>query len=210
LRRIKKANAPITLLNIDRSGQPSHEEPLPSPESSVAAATAQAPGVPAFETVGKRSSLVGDLFRALLIVLSLVVAAGFILIVLPQLTMDKVERSLQAQYGVAGKEKIAFLYLGDEIINNELHVRGVVRNISTAPIEQLDAVVRFYAADRSLLETTVVRMNKEVIGPDEIAQFELVYPNYSMSFASFSAEFKLRKGALVPFKDMRTAQARTN
>lgn len=207
---MKRTKAPITLLNIDRSAQPPHEEQLHSAESSVAATAVQAPGVPAFETAGKRSSLAGDVFRALLIVLSLVVAAGFILIILPQLTMDKIERSLQAQYGVAGKEKIAFLFLGDEIINNELHVRGVVRNISTAPIEQLDAVVRFYAADMNLLETTVVRMNKEVIGPDEIAQFELVFPNYSMSFASFSAEFKLRKGALVPFKDMRTAQARTN
>jgi hypothetical protein len=49
----------------------------------------------------------------------------------------------------------------------------------------------------------VVRMNKETIAPDEVAQFELVYPNYKGDFASYSVEFKLRQGPLVRYKDMR-------
>ena len=104
---------------------------------------------------------------------------------------------------MARPEKIAFLYLGDEVKGTEFQIRGVVRNISPVPIEQLDAAVRFYAHDGTILETTVVRMSKETIAPDEIAQFELVYPNYRMEFAKYSVEFKLREGALVPYKDMR-------
>ena len=53
------------------------------------------------------------------------------------------------------------------------------------------------------METTVVRMSKETIAPDEVAQFELVYPNYRSEFASYSVEFKLRQGAIVRYKDMR-------
>ena len=78
--------------------------------------------------------------------------------------------------------------------NSQFHIRGVVRNITASPIEQLDAVVRFYAQDRSLLETIIVRMDKETIGPNEIAQFELVYPNDRLEFAGYSTEFKLRQG----------------
>ena len=63
--------------------------------------------------------------------------------------------------------------------------------------------MRFYTQDRSLLETTIVRMDKETIGPNEIAQFELVYPNDRLEFAGYSTEFKLRQGELVPYKDLR-------
>lgn len=70
-------------------------------------------------------------------------------------------------------------------------------------MERLDAIVRFYAQDRSLLETNIVRMNKETIGPNEIAQFELVYPSGRIGFAGYSAEFKLRQGPTVPYRDLR-------
>jgi hypothetical protein len=53
-------------------------------------------------------------------------------------------------------------------------------------------------------------MNKETIAPDETAEFELVYPNYVSAFASFSVEFKSRKGGFVPHKDMRKALTRYN
>jgi hypothetical protein len=98
------------------------------------------------------------------------------------------------------------LYLGDEAKDNEFHIRGAVRNIATEPLEQLDAAVRLYAHDGTILQTTIVRMNKETIAPDEVAQFELVYPNYKNDFMKYSVEFKLRDGALIPYKDMRTTR----
>ena len=52
-------------------------------------------------------------------------------------------------------------------------------------------------------------MNKDIIGPGEIAQFELVYPNYKMEFARYAVEFKLRNGDVVPYKDMRTDRVQT-
>jgi hypothetical protein len=51
-------------------------------------------------------------------------------------------------------------------------------------------------------------MSKETIDPGAIAQFELVYPKYEAEFGSYSVEFKLRQGAVVPYKDMRVAQER--
>jgi hypothetical protein len=46
-------------------------------------------------------------------------------------------------------------------------------------------------------------MNKEKIAPDEIARFDLSYPDYKMEFASYAVEFVLRRGDPVPYKDMR-------
>ncbi len=147
--------------------------------------------------------MVTDILRALLILLSLVVAAGFILILLPQSAVDEMAQDLHSRRRASHTETIAFLYLGDEIQGDEFRIRGVVRNITAAPIEKLDAAIRLYSHDGSLIETAIVRMNKEIIAPDEIAQFDLVYPNYRSEFASYSVEFKLRQGALVPYKDMR-------
>ncbi len=206
-RGVKKAKGPLLLLNLDKAGAPSTAEPLPSAEPDIAAAATQAPEPPAFAALEKRPWMLMDLIRALLIILSLVVAAGFVLILLPQPVVDKMTQDLQSRHETSQQEKIAFLYLGDEVKDNEFHVRGVVRNIATTPIEQLDAAVRFFSHDGSVLETAVVRMNKETIAPDEIAQFELVYPNYKMEFASYAVEFKLRQGAIVPYKDMRGTRA---
>jgi hypothetical protein len=73
-------------------------------------------------------------------------------------------------------------------------------------MEKLDAAVRLYAHNGNILETTIIRMNKETIAPDEVAQFELVYPNYKDELMKYAVEFKLRDGGLVPYKDMRTTR----
>jgi hypothetical protein len=158
---------------------------------------------PALQTLPQRSSLIFDILRILLIVLTLVVAAGFTLILMSESTTDRFVEDLRTRSNASSQQMIAFLYLGHEIQNEEFHIRGVVRNITTEPIEQLDAAVRLYSNDRELIETAVVRMNKEIIDPDEIAQFELVYPNYQSEFSSYSVEFKLRRGEFVNYKDMR-------
>jgi hypothetical protein len=202
-RGLKKAKGPLIRLNLDEEEQ----EPL---QASVSREPAQEiPAVPprqqapAFVTLQSRPWVLGDLFRALLIILSLVIAAGFVLILLPQPAIDRMAQDLQSRHAGPQQYRIGLLYLGDTIQNDEFKIRGVVRNISADPIDQLDAAVRFYAHDGSILQTTIVRMNKETIAPDEIAQFELVYPDYKMEFASYAVEFKLRDGALIPYKDMR-------
>jgi hypothetical protein len=198
-----KAKEPLLRLNLDEAGQPANTG---SPELHESQPDGDAPEPPPFATVQTRPWLLTDLFRLLLLLLSLVVAAGFALIVLPQSAVDKMTRSLETRNGVLQQEKIAFLYLGDEVKENEFHIRGVIRNITTSPIEQLDAAVRLYGHDGSLMQTTVVRMDKEIIAPDEIARFELVYPNYKMEFAKYSVDFQLREGEAVPYKDMRATR----
>jgi hypothetical protein len=194
----------------DKHEMPPTEEQIHSAEPAGGATSSLPPEAPKFLTLQKRPWMLTDLLRALLIILSLAVAVALTLILLPQPAVDMILRDLQARHEAFSPVQIAFLYLGDEIANNELHIRGVVRNITAVPIEQLDAVVRFYAHNRSLLETTIVRLSKETIDPGEVAQFDLVYPNYQMEFVSYSVEFKLRQGSLVPYKDMRTAQAQSN
>ncbi len=179
-----------------------------SPEAPADGGSAsQAPEVPAFITLDKHSRMTADLFRAFLALLSLIVAAGLVLILLPQPAVDRMADRLRARHGIAPPEKIAFLYLGDEVKGTDFLIRGVVRNISPVPVEKLDAAVRFYAHDGTTLETTVVRMSTETIDPGQTARFELLYPNYSGEFGSYSVEFKLRRGPLVPYKDMRAARA---
>jgi len=203
---MKKPKGPLLLLNLDKSGPP--DTPGMPPVSNPAEPTGPVPPpeAPAFTAIQRKPWLLADLLRVLLVILSLVVAAGFILIVLPQPTVDKMTKDLQARHGTAEQEKISLLYLGDESRDNEFHIRGVVRNIATEPLEQLDAAVRLYAHDGTVLQTTIVRMNKETIEPDEVAQFELVYPNYKNDFMKYSVEFKLRNGAVVSHKDMRTTR----
>ena len=215
---MKKEKGPLLLLNLDKSSQPETvhkpDSTIPSgaesaPADSIASSDpvpARPPDVPEFATLQKRPWLLTDLLRAFLIVLSLVVALGLILILLPQSAIDRMSKGLQSRHATARLERIALLYLGDEAINNAFHIRGVVRNITTAPIEQLDAAIRLYGHDGTILETTVVRMNKETVAPDEVAQFELVYPNYKMEFSKYSVEFKLREGGIVSYTDMRATR----
>jgi hypothetical protein len=154
------------------------------------------------------SSLLGDVMRGLLILLAICVAAGFILILLPEGAVDRMAQIIRLKNGEPPQqERISLLYLGDEIQGKEFHIRGVIRNISTQPIEKLDATVRLYAPDGNLLETTVVRMDAEVIAPDAIASFHLTYPDYSRQFGSYTVDFKLRQGEILSYKDLRGAHA---
>ncbi len=148
-----------------------------------------------------------DLLRVLLIPASLVVASGLALALLPQPVADRMIQRLESRRELAGRETIAFLYLGHQTQNGQLRIRGVVRNLTADPLEQLDAMVRLYAPGGSLLETAVVRMDQETIAPGQIARFELVYPKYGSEFSSYSVQFKSRLGGVVPYKDMREALA---
>jgi hypothetical protein len=149
-----------------------------------------------------------DLFHAVLIVLAIVVAVGFLLVILPQAKFDDLAQSLQERRAGVQKEQFAFLYLGDEVQDKEFHIRGVVRNITEQQLEKIDAPVRLYAIDGRLLQTTVVRMDKESIAPDETSEFHMVYPNYDQNIGSYSVDFITRDGAIVNYKDMRAARAR--
>jgi hypothetical protein len=202
---MKKEKEHLFLLNLDKTEERSNQEPsnLPQFEST---ASEQPPRGPVLELVDKPPRAVWDFFRSLLILLSIVVAAGFVLILLPQPTVDKMTQDLRSRSGKAYQEKIAFLYLGDETKDGNFHIRGVVRNIANENLEKLDAAVRVYSYDETILETTLVHLNKEMIAPDETAQFDLVYPNYKSQFKSYSVEFKFRDGDVAPYKDMRTAR----
>lgn len=200
-RNTGEAKAPVA--ESKDSEQSSDDKPLPSNTVQSTATFPPMRHAPELRTLDRKSSVVIDLLRVLLIPLSLIVAAGFLLILLPQSTTDKLIRELQSRDGASDRETIAFLYLGHQIQNDEFQIRGVVRNITTDPIEQLDAAVRLYSADGNLLETAIVRMDKESIDPDEIARFDLVMPNYQSEFSSYSVAFKFRQGEVVHYKDMR-------
>jgi hypothetical protein len=205
---IKQAKGPLLQLDLEKN------TPVPAPGISSAAPAGTistppretAPQVPAFKTYPQQSRTLSDLFRAFLIVLTLVVAAGFVLILLSQSTIDKIAKDFRSQNGAAQPEKIALLFLGDELKDNEFQIRAVVRNITNAPIEQLDAAVRLYSNAGRIMETVVVRMDKEIITPDETSQFRLVYPNYKTEFSRYAVEFKLRQGAPIAYKDLRANQ----
>ncbi len=215
-RRQGEASGPVILLNLDKpSAAPpafpaEAEAPAQAPPAAVAAAPAAATPASGYtiQSLQSRPSLVMDLARAGLIILALVVAAGFALILIPQRTVDSMSEGLQARSGVAAKqEMIALLYLGDEVKDKDFHIRGIVRNITTQPVEKLDACIRLYGSDETLVETAIVRMDKESFAPDETAQFDLTYPNYSMQFKSYAVDFKLRQGDFVAYKDMRASRS---
>ncbi len=205
-KRSGEASGPVILLNLDKVAPRAEENP-PAAETVVseqpAPAAVQPPGYTS-QTLQARTSLAMDLMRGALVILALAVAAGLVLVIVPQSSVDSMSQSLQARSGKTPKqEMISLLYLGDEIKDKEFHIRGAVRNITTQPIEKLDVSVRLYGADGNLLETAIVRMDKETFSPDEIAQFHLVYPDYNMQFKSYAVDFKLRQGEIVPYKDMR-------
>ncbi|HYK88615.1 MAG TPA: FxLYD domain-containing protein [Acidobacteriota bacterium] len=218
-RREGEASGPVILLNLDKPPLDKPETPLRAEESPAEPVQVPAPAPPSeagqsagytIQTLQRRPSLALDLARIALIVLSLVVAAGFILIILPQPAVDSMSQGLQARSGVTPKqEMISLLYLGDEVKDREFHVRGVVRNITAQPIEKLDALIRLYGSDGNLLETAIVRMDKETLAPDEAAEFHLTYPNYNMQFSSYAVDFKWRQGDLVPYKDLRGSRTQS-
>ncbi len=176
---------------------------------AIAAEPAGEAELPDFRTFERQSSLAADFLRSLIIGFAGLVLASLTLLVLPQSTFDKMTDSLRYRNAnPTQQEMLAFLYLGDEVKGSEFHIRGVVRNITTKPIDELDASIRLYAPDRTLLETTVVRMDVDHIEPDATATFHLSYPEYHGQFGSYSVDFKMRRGDPVPFKDMRGIRAR--
>ena len=118
---------------------------------------------------------------------------------------DQFAQTMQERRAGAKQEQLGFLYLGDEVKDKDFHIRGVVRNITDQQLDSLDAAIRLYAPDGRLMQTAVVRMDKETIAPDETAEFHLVYPNYESQIGSYSVDFRWRDGVVVPYKDMRTA-----
>ncbi len=182
--------------------------PAPTPRV-VPAVPVEEAAVPDFRTFERQSSLTADFLRSLIIGFAGLTVAALALLALPQSTFDRMADSLRYRNAKqTQQEMLAFLYLGDEVKGNEFHIRGVVRNITTKPIEELDASIRLYAPDRTLLETAVVRMDIDHIEPDATANFHLSYPDYHGQFGSYSVDFKLRRGDPVPFKDMRGVRAR--
>jgi hypothetical protein len=201
----KPAKGPLLRLDLEKKASVHPSEPPldASPQVLSQSPTKSEPQAPTFKTYQRRYWTLSDFYRAFLILLSVIVAAGFILILLSQSTIDRMAQDLRSQMGVPQEERIALLFLGDESKNNTFQVMGVVRNISKIPINKLDAAVRFYARDGRLLETVLVRMDKDVITPDERSQFRLVYPDSKQEFVRYAVEFKLRQGDLVAYKDMR-------
>jgi len=207
---IKKAKGPVVRLDLDgEESSADSDADTPQSPKDLSAAASPSPS-PAFVSLRGRQWVLADVFRALLILLSLVVALGFVMILLPQPAVDKMAMDLRSRYGVPLNEKIALLYLGDTVQGDDFRIRGVIRNITADPIEKLDAAIRFYAQDGTILQTSIVRMDKETIAPDEIAQFNVVYPNYQKEIASYAVEFKLRQGDLVHYKDMRGNRSQTD
>jgi hypothetical protein len=189
------------LRKLDASAQPASPavEGLPGP-TRVA--------TPSFRTLNRPPSMTSDLLHATLIILAVGVAIGFVLVVIPQATFDDMARNLQERRAGVQREQLAFLYLGDEVQDKEFQIRGVVRNITDQPLEKIDAALRLYAVDGRLLQTTLVRMDKESFAPDETAEFRMVYPNYDQNIGSYSVDFVTRDGVLVNYKDMRAARPR--
>jgi hypothetical protein len=179
------------------------EAPAPAPmqvEAGPAQASADRLTFPSLQT---RSSFGWDLARAGLIILTVVVLLAGTLVALPEPVFDRLAGRLEPEPTAATTEKIALLYLGDEVRDEAFHVRGVVRNISKENVEKLDANVRLYSHDSVLMETAVARMDVEVIGTGATAQFHLVYPHYTGQVGSYSIDFKFRQGDPVPYKDLR-------
>ena len=161
----------------------------------------------AAEVLEPRSFLLWGAARAAFLVLALALAGCLILILLPESTVEKMVRLIRATRAAERPAPpIALLYLGDELKGKEFHVRGFIRNISPRPLEKLDASIRLYRADGTLLETYLTRMDLESIPPDATAEFHLVYPDFEGQFRSYSADFKLRDGEFLAYKDWRSTR----
>jgi len=144
-----------------------------------------------------------DLYRGFILIVGVIAALTAALVVLPQSVVDRLAANIESSRGVAEYEKIALLYLADEFSDGAFRIRGVIRNIAVAPTARIDAVVRLYGRDRALLETVVVRLDKDIMEPNDFARFELTVPNHTEGFAGYAVEFKLRDGDILPYKDMR-------
>jgi hypothetical protein len=174
---------------------------------ALALARSRARATPDTEAVENRRFLLFGMVRGAILVLSLALAGCLILVLAPETAIEKMTRVMRSTRAAEiPAPPVALLYLGDETKGTEFHIRGFVRNISPRPIESLDASIRLYAPDGSLLETTVARMDVASIPPDATAEFHLVYPDYSGRFTSYSVDFKLRSGEFLPYKDWRATR----
>ena len=144
-----------------------------------------------------------DMGRALILIACVIALLGVTLVLLPQSTVDKMAARLESRRGGAEYEKIALYYLADEFTNGAFRIRGVIGNIADAPMERIDAIVRLYSLERALLETVVVRLDKDILAPNDFARLELTVPGHTEGFAGYAVEFKLREGGVLPYKDMR-------
>ena len=144
-----------------------------------------------------------DIGRVLILIAGVVALSGVTLVILPQSAVDTIAARLESRHGVNEHEKIALLYLADEFAGGTFRIRGVIRNITSAPMEKIDATVRLYDAGRALLETVVVRLDKDILAPNDFARLELTIPGHTEGFAGYAVEFKLREGGVLPYKDMR-------
>jgi hypothetical protein len=150
----------------------------------------------------KTSDLWADLCRGLILVAGFIATVGIALVALPQSAVDKLAERLESRRG-GEQEKIALLFLADESTGGAFRLRGVIRNISDAPAERIDAVVRLYSRERTLIETVVARLDKDIIEPNDFARLELTVPAHTEGFAGYAVEFKSREGGVLPYKDMR-------
>ncbi len=198
--------APFT---ADSSPQPQTASEFPPPPAELEQPQGGfSPAIDSILVLQRRSPVTLDILRGALIMAAIAAAAALLLVLMPQSTVDRMAVALQPRNAPGPPpEKIAFLYLGDEVKDNQFHIRGVVRNISAQPIEQLQATVRLYAPDRTLLETQVVRMDSETVFPNATASFHLSFSEYRGQFGSYSLDFKLAQGDAVPYKDMRETRA---
>lgn len=144
-----------------------------------------------------------DLCRAFILIAGFIALSCLTLVILPQSAVNTIAALIE-NHGAGGEhEKIALLYLADEFTDGVFHIRGVVRNISDDPAERIDAVVRLYNNARTLLETVVVRLDKDVLAPNDFARLELTVPGHTEGFAGYAVEFKQREGGGIPYKDLR-------
>ena len=144
-----------------------------------------------------------DIGRAVILTVGVIALTGVTLVLLPQNTVEKIAARLESRHNGAEYEKIALIYLADEFTDGAFRIRGIIRNITDAPTERIDGVVRLYNRQRALMETVVVRLDKDIIAPNDFARLELTVPKYNEGFAGYAVEFKLREGGGVPYKDIR-------
>ena len=144
-----------------------------------------------------------DLGRALIIVAGVIALSCVTLVLLPQNAVDNMAARLENRRGGVEHEKIALLYLADEFTEGAFRIRGVILNIAGAPTERIDAIVRLYSRERTLLETVIVRLDKDILAPNDFARLELTVPGYADGFAGYAVEFKQRENDVIPYKDLR-------
>ena len=69
----------------------------------------------------------------------------------------------------------------------------------------MDAIVRLYDRNRTLLEAVIVRLDKDTLAPNDFARLNLTIPKHDDSFAGYAVEFKLREGDTIRYQDLRDA-----